>query len=128
MREQADVHGEFGVLFGGQIQERDHIPLETDRSKQTLGFQLTFARPRDTPRTVEWRIDAPGARVPDHRGRLGQGRVVRVATAQTRAGAQQFEQVVNLGEAPPPGTWNVRVLVDGRIVIDRPFLLSAQAR
>src|SRR5437868_2548635 len=48
---------EFGVLFGGQIQERRELPFELDRSKQTLGFRIDFSEPLGADTEIEWRID-----------------------------------------------------------------------
>ncbi len=121
----APIRAEFGILFGGQVQQRQRIPLETDRSKQTVGFRLTFGAAVSRSQRIEWQLDLPGTsrNAPDHRGRLGEGRLTRLGEAQTRAGEPRFEQVIELLPGDPLGTWNVRVLVDGNIVLDRPFLM-----
>ena len=125
---QRGVSAEFGVIFGGEVQERQTIALETDRAKQTVGFRITSRPPFSRAHFVQWELNMPGTthRVVDQRGRAGEGRLVRLGFGQTRPGAQYFEQVTELRSRDPLGTWNVRVLLDGLIVLDRPFLLSAK--
>jgi hypothetical protein len=118
---------EFGVLFGGQIQERRELPFELDRSKQTLGFRVEFSEPLGADTDIEWRVDRPArsARVlrvnrrakplPDaERPPLG-------GKETARAGELRFDRTVSFEPGDPLGLWNVRVVVRGRVVLDRPF-------
>ena len=124
-RSAKSTRAEFGVFFGGQVQERTKIPFESDRSKQTIGFRLTFPSPAPNGRRVEWQLDMPGdtLQVPDDRGRLGEGRVIRIGETMSRPGEVRFEQLLELTPTDPLGTWNVRILVDRQVVLDRPFIV-----
>jgi hypothetical protein len=119
----------FGVFFGGQIQERQEIPLVMDRAKQSLGFRVEFPEPLQQPRSIHWELDMPGAgrRVRDAQGRIGKGRLTKLGEAKARVGLARFDQELPFTPGDSIGTWNVRVLVDDEIVIDRPFLVYDRA-
>lgn len=102
---------ELGVFFGGQVQERKEIPFSVDRTKQTWGFRLTFREPLRKTAELAWEIDRPGPR--------GRGRAVELGDAKVRVGQSVFDQEIVMKPGDPLGTWNVRVLVDGEVVIDR---------
>lgn len=102
---------ELGVFFGGQVQERREIPFSLDRTKQTLGFRLTFREPQSRPAELRWEIDRPGPR--------GRGRAVEMGDAKARAGQTVFDQEIVMKPGDPLGTWNIRVFVDGEAVLDR---------
>jgi len=117
------ARAEFGIFYGGQVQERDQIPLEPDRTRQRQGIRLDFDGPLPREVTVSWEIDMPGDTrgVRDARGRAGRGRLVKLDEARVPAGRTRFDQTIELLPDDPMGTWNIRVRVDGEIVIDRPF-------
>jgi hypothetical protein len=126
----ADARGagerfEFGVFYGGQIQERDEIPFELDVSRQRLGFRLTVSPPPAAPAEVRWELGRPGAgrRVSDAQGRKGRPRKLQVGRAHFRAGEPVLEQQLAFSPGDPTGLWNIRVLLGQRVVIDRPFLV-----
>ena len=108
---------EFGIFFGGQVQERDELPFNLDRARQSQGFRLQFHAPLAEPLPVAWELDMPGA------GRRREGRVTKTGQAAARAGLSRLDQELPFEPGDPLGTWNVRVLVDGAPVIDRPFVV-----
>ncbi len=114
---------EFGVFFGGQVQEREQIPFELDRAKQTLGFrvELRSHAGRDVP--LRWEIDMPGHTkgVRDEHGLVGRGRLVKLGEGVIRPDQTRLDQTLTFEPGDPLGVWNVRVLVDGTLVIDRAF-------
>jgi hypothetical protein len=120
-------NAQFGVFFGGQIQERREIPFELDRGKQTLGFRIDFPAPlpRDVP--VEWQISAPvtGKRKKVAPGASTEAPVVPPpklsASDVARTGESRFERTTPLEAGDPTGLWNIRVVAGGRVVIDRPY-------
>ena len=116
---------QFGVFFGGQIQQRTEIPFVIDRSKQTHGFRIEFATPPTSDRPVRWELDMPASskRVRNERGRRGSGRLTRVGTGQARAGQARYEQVMNFDPGDPLGVWNLRVTVGTTPVLDQSFLV-----
>jgi hypothetical protein len=122
---------EFGIFFGGQVQERDEIPFTLDRGKQRTGFRIEFHEPLSHPLDVSWELDMPGTtrRGSDPRGRRGMGRIVKTGVAPAPAGEKRLEIELPLSPGDPLGTWNVRVVIAEQIVIDRPFLVyDAAAR
>lgn len=112
--------GQFGVLYGGQIQERDEIPLELDRTKIALGFRVDFAAPLSKPAALHWELTK---RIRDSKGKVLT--VVELGDAAARVGADRFEENVLLSPTDAPGAWALTVNVDGARVIDRKFSLLA---
>ncbi len=113
---------QLGVFFGGQVQERDEIPFELDGARQTQGFRIDFPPAPGKSHHVRWEIDRPDS------GRHGQGRVVSISEADVRAGQSRFDQSLPFKPGDPLGLWNIRVLVDGDIVIDREITVYDAAR
>lgn len=109
----------FGVFFGGQVQQRQHVPFELDPAKQTVGFRIDFSEPLKQDVKVEWALELP----PGSRGRNAAGRqdAGRRGRAHARAGQERFEKVLPFEPGDPLGLWNVRVVVEGKVLIDRPF-------
>lgn len=116
---------EFGVFYGGQVQERDQIPFELDGSRQRLGFRLTTSPAPEAPVEVRWELGRPGAgrRVADHQGRKARPRKAQIGRAHFRPGEPVLEQHVAFSPGDPTGLWNIRVVLGQRVVIDRPFLV-----
>ncbi len=121
---------ELGVFFGGEVQERDELPLMLDRAKQTQGFRIRFSQPLTHPVSVKWEIDMPGKgrRVRDTSGRRGYGRLVRLSEARARAGLSVFDQEIRFVPQDSPGTWNVRVRVDEVLALDRSIWVYSPSR
>jgi hypothetical protein len=120
---------QFGIFFGGQVQEREQIPFELDRAKQVHGFRLEFREPLTTNMTVRWELDMPvGERSAG--SRHGNNRRVKLGTATARAGQKRLEQLLPFEPQDALGTWNIRVLAGDELAIDRPFLVydAAQRR
>ena len=114
---------EFGVFFGGQIQERRDIPFEIDPSKQTHGFRIQFYEPLTRAVELNWELDMPGSskRVRDLQGRPGRGRLVELGEAKIEAGQAKFDKVMQFRPGDPLGLWNIRVVMGDSVLIDRPF-------
>jgi hypothetical protein len=126
----------FGIFFGGQIEERREIPFQLDRTRQTQGFRVEFSLPltEDTP--IEWRIDVPKAK-PTPAKKTAKD-VIADAPPPPRAlsgvdharpGETRFDRETPFEPGDPLGLWNVRVVVRGKVVIDRPVeVYDAAAR
>jgi hypothetical protein len=119
------MRAEFGILYGGQVQQRDEIPFELDTARQRQGFRLTQSPPATRALEVHWELGKPGKgrRQTDSRGRKARPRQVQLGRAHFRPGEALFEQVLPFFPDDPLGLWNIRVLVDNRVVIDRPFVV-----
>lgn len=115
---------EFGIFFGGQVQEREQIPFEPSRARQVQGFRLEFRAPLAEDLAIEWEINRP--RTSRRRGSnaaASDERLVQLGQAQARAGQTRFEQVLPFKPGDPLGVWNLRVVADGQLVMDRRFLV-----
>jgi hypothetical protein len=116
------VSAQFGLFFGGQIQQRIELPYELDSTRQTQGFRLTFREPAKRPIPIEWTLNYPKAPT-GPRGPGNAPRAERTERVTLPAGADRFEQLLTLQPTDAPGTYNLRILVDGEVAMDRPFLL-----
>lgn len=134
---------EFGVFFGGQIQERKDIPFELDGAKQTHGFRVTFAEAPAEAHEITWQLSPPRFNKPAKAAKAHQREEIPSAlpTAPPPAseamtgsgllqpGQRELSRVWTFKPGDPLGVWNIRVTVDRRILIDRPFLVyDAHAR
>lgn len=81
---------EFGVLFGGQVQERSEIPFELDVSKQALGFVIRLSQPLSKPAALHWEVSKPGP-LPASRVADPISRRVELFDATAAAGQTQFK-------------------------------------
>lgn len=118
---------EFGVFFGGQIQHLQIIPLNLDRTKQNVGFRVSLPTAAARALQVRWELDMPGSTrgVRDLEGRPGLGRLVRLGRLSLPAGEHQLDHALPFEKGDPLGTWNVRILLEGEILLDRPFAVTA---
>jgi hypothetical protein len=113
---------EFGVLFGGQVQERSEIPFELDASKQTLGFVITLNQPLASPATLHWELSKPGplpaSRVPNPIDRR-----IELFEAPVAAGQTQVQKSISIEPGDSLGLWNLRVTLGDQLAIDRAFMV-----
>ena len=115
---------QFGIFFGGQVQEREQVPFEPSRARQVQGFRLDFRAPLQRDLAIEWEINRPRTSQKRPGGAAdGDERLVQLAHAQARAGQTRFEQVLSFEPGDPLGGWNIRVVAGGRLVLDRRFLV-----
>jgi hypothetical protein len=117
----------LGVFYGGQVQERTDVPFELDPGKQAQGFRIEFTEPLAADTDVEWRIDVPKAdpdrrRKPRVAGELATPpRTSLSGKDVARAGETALDHPLAFHPGDPLGLWNVRVVVRGKVVIDRPL-------
>ncbi len=110
------LDAKFGIFFGGQVQERDELPLVLDRTRQSHGIRLDFRDPPERALRVAWEIEKPGA------GKLEDaGQLVEYGETKTRIGEGRLEIPLAFRATDRPGAWRVRVTVAERTVIDRAF-------
>lgn len=124
-REAPGLEAEFGVFYGGQVQELDDIPLSLDSARQRQGFRLELTPPPEQALEVRWELGkaGQGRPVPDSEGRRARPREVQRGRAHFRPGEPVFEQVLPFAPGDPLGLWNIRVLLAERVVIERPFVV-----
>ena len=115
----------LGVFFGGQIEERREIPFELDPTKQSQGFRVDFSEPLLSETEVEWRVDMPRTTAPRRRASPHEAPTPEALFATTsgkdvaRAGQTELDHVLSMHPGDPLGLWNVRVVVRGKVAIDR---------
>ena len=117
---------QFGVFFGGQVQERREVPFELGNSKQTLGFRLEFSESLATDTDIEWKIDRPlGLNRPKATSRSKPppevARAPLTGKDVAHAGETRFDRTLAFEPGDPLGLWNIRVVSRGKVAIDRPF-------
>jgi hypothetical protein len=124
------VVAQFGVFFGGQVQERSELPFELDRARQVQGFRIELDPPPAQALDVRWELSLPSSqRAVDDQGRKAPARRTRSGQVSMRPGEPRLEQTLPFASDDPLGLWNIRVLLGERVVIDRPFLVyDARAR
>jgi hypothetical protein len=106
------------VLFGGDIQDRKQLTLELDKAKQELGLRVTFAEPVTHPTRVAWEIERP-SRVRGLDG--GLARAAELGAITLPAGERRADASFSFRPDDPPGSWRVRISVEGKSVLDRSF-------
>jgi hypothetical protein len=117
----------LGVFYGGQVEERAEVPFELDPGKQAQGFRLEFSEPLAADTDVEWRVDVPKAdRDRKRRARTAGELATPPRTSLSgkdvaRAGETTLDHLLTFHPGDPLGLWNVRVVVRGKVVIDRPI-------
>jgi len=116
---------QFGVFFGGQVQQRLEIPISPDPSQNTQGLRVEFRRPLPSAAQITWDWDYPTARS-GPRGPCSAPRKQRTETATVPAGADRFEQLLNLDPTSVPGTYNLRVMLGEEVALDRSFRVVRQ--
>jgi hypothetical protein len=109
---------EFGVFFGGQIQELQEIQKELDPARQKHGFRVTFLAPLAREARVEWEISLPAPDKPGPRAAL-------VGEAKAKPGQSVVDVTLGFRPSDPLGSWHAKVSVDGQAVIDRDFQVVA---
>jgi hypothetical protein len=112
---------EFGVFFGGQVQELKELPKQLDPARQRHGFRLTFAAPlaRDVP--VTWEVSLP---ITDTRAPAP----ALVGQATAKVGQTVLDVPLAFRAADPLGIWHAKVTADGVVVIDRDFAVVAPSK
>jgi hypothetical protein len=109
---------EFGVFFGGQVQELKELPKQLDPARQRHGFRLTFGSPlsRDVPVTWEIALPATDTRAP---------RPALVGETTAKVGQSVLDVPLAFRSSDPLGGWHAKVIADGVTVIDRDFTVVA---
>jgi hypothetical protein len=112
------VRARFGVFFGGQVEEREEVPLILDRARQNIGVRLEFGEPPATSARVSWELEKPAAT--DKSGK-SQGSLVDYGEARTRPGEAVLDVPLAFRPGDRAGAWHIRVALDGKSVLDRAF-------
>jgi hypothetical protein len=110
------VKARFGVLFGGQIQEREEIPLVLDRSRLALVVRVEWPEAPETAERVHWELAQPA-----NPKNADAGSLVAYGDARARPGEPTLDLPLAFKPGDKPGAWRVRVEVEGRTVLERSF-------
>jgi hypothetical protein len=109
---------EFGVFFGGQVQELQEIPKQLDPARQRHGFRLTFSMPLSRDVLVAWEVSLPAPS-------KGGPRPALVGQATAKAGQSVLDVPLAFRAQDPLGAWHAKVTADNQVVIDRDFSVVA---
>jgi hypothetical protein len=113
--EAPPLDARFGIFFGGQVQEREELPLVVDRTRQSHGIRLDFREPPERPLRVAWEIEKPTNE------KLDAGKLVEYGETRARVGENRLEIPLAFRATDRPGAWHLRVTVAERVVLDRAF-------
>lgn len=116
--QQVVREAQLGVFFGGQIQQREELARALDGS-QSQGFRLVFAERLTKSHRISWEIEMPAG----SRGAAKQVQVTKLGEVTVPVGQSRIDQAFSFEPGDPLGVWNVRVLVDDELVIDRAWLV-----
>lgn len=116
---------EFGVLFGGDIQDRAVIPLELDPARQELSLRVTFRTALERERVISWELERPSAQRGPDGGVLF---AAELGEIRARLGERRAEAKLAFRRGDLPGTWRLRVRIDGTVVVERTFTVTAPPR
>ena len=109
---------EFGVFFGGQVQELKELTKELDPARQLHGFRLTFRAPLQRDVAVSWEISLPATD-------KGGPRAANVGQTTAKAGQGSLDVPLAFRPTDPLGSWHAKVTADGKVVVDRDFMVVA---
>lgn len=107
---------EFGVPFGGDIQDRKRIPLDLEGHE--LALKVTFREPLASERVMTWELERPTNSRGSDGGALF---AAELGEAKVRRGERSAEAKLALRRGDLPGPWRIRVRLDGRTLLDRRF-------
>jgi hypothetical protein len=111
---------EFGVFFGGQVQELNELEKELDPARQRHGVRLVFDGPLRRDVKVVWELSLPVTE-------RGGPRAARVGEETARSGQELLDLPLTFRPQDPLGSWHAKVTADGEVVIDRDFTVVAKA-
>ena len=104
------ITGAVGVFYGGQVQELEQLTLDPVRAP-SFGIRVEFPESaRGSDHELRWEVVRPGP--------LGR-RVTEVGELRVKGDRAALDQVLPIDLREAPGLANVRVVVDGQVVIDR---------
>jgi hypothetical protein len=109
---------EFGVFFGGQVQELKEIKRELDPARQQHGFRVTFRAPLAHDVAIAWELSLPTTD-------KGGPRAAMVGQATAKAGQGLLDLPIAFRPSDPLGSWHAKLSVDGQVVVDRDFAVVA---
>jgi hypothetical protein len=116
---------EFGVLFGGDIQDRAEIPLQHDAAQQELALRVTFRKEQTRERVVSFELERPTAqRAPDG----GISYAAQLGEIRALPGERRAEAKLGFRRGDLPGPWRLLVRLDGRQVLERRFTVVEPTR
>jgi hypothetical protein len=115
------VEAEFGVFFGGQVQELKELPKELDPGRQQHGFRLTFRSPPARDVAVSWELSLPATGTGDKSG----PRAALVGRATAKAGQRVLDIPLAFRPSDPLGSWHAKLAVENQVVVDRDFQVIA---
>ena len=112
------IRAEFGVFFGGQVQEREELALRGTPG-QVHGIRLDFADPPNRALAVTWEIEKPDP------ASKSDGKLVEYGKVSSRPGEPRLDIPLAFKPGDRPGTWHVKASVEGALVLDRDFKVVA---
>lgn len=117
------IEAEFGVFFGGQVQELKELPKELDPGRQQHGFRLTFRNAPARDVAISWELSLPATGTGDKAG----PRAALIGRATAKAGQRVLDIPLAFRPSDPLGSWHAKLTADGQVVVDRDFQVVSAA-
>jgi hypothetical protein len=114
------LRAEFGVFFGGQVQERDELELTRGSARNVHGIRVDFREAPSRALEVTWEITKP-----DPSSKSGTGTLVEYGKVSSRPGETRLDIPLAWKPSDRTGNWHVKASVEGAVVIDRDFRVVA---
>jgi len=114
----AVAEAEFGVFFGGQVQELKEIAKELDPARQRYGFRVAFRAPLPRDLKLSWELSLPVSDKSAPRAAL-------VGEVVARAGETRLDVPLAFRPTDPLGSWHAKLSADGQVLVDRDFMVVA---
>lgn len=105
----------FGVFFGGEVQEREEIPLILDRARQSIGVRVEFQDPPASAEPVRWEIEKPSP------GKDADAGLVDYGQARVRPGEARLDIPLAFRPGDRTGNYRIRVTLGSELLLERAF-------
>ena len=112
------AEAEFGVFFGGQVQELKEIAKELDPARQRHGFRLVFREPLKRDVKIAWELSLPATE-------KGTPRAALVGETVARERETRLDVPLAFRPSDPLGVWHAKLSADGEVAVDRDFTVVA---
>ena len=114
------LRAEFGVFFGGQVQEREELELTRGSTRNVHGIRVDFKEAPSRALEVTWEITKP-----DPSSKSGTGTLVEYGKVSSRPGESRLDIPLAWKPGDRAGSWHVKASVEGAVVLDRNFRVVA---
>jgi hypothetical protein len=123
-REDAEIEKvEFGVPFGGDVQDRGKIPRDLEPPE--LALRVRFRAPVARERSLSWELERPSAARASDGGVLYEA---ELGELHVPVGERQIDAKLGLRARDREGVYRLHVRLEGRVILERTFEVFDRSR